>query len=207
MSFSLRAAAIALGSTLVAGVAHAQQAPVKIAYVNTQALMAAAPGAAAAEALLNKEGQVLQGQLQKMQDSANALLLKYQKDEPTLTAALKDSRQKAIQTYENEVQAKNQQFQQQFDARKNEVMAPITDAVKRALDDIRAEDGYAVIFANDPQTSVIVSADKNLDITDRVASRLRTMKAVAAPAAAAPKPGAPTSPAGVTAKPPKPPTQ
>ena len=80
-------------------------------------------------------------------------------------------------------------------------MAPITDLVKKVLDDIREEGGYAMILMNDPGQSIIVSADKNLDITDRAVSRLRASKA---PAAAATKP-APNSPAGVTR--PKPPTQ
>jgi outer membrane protein len=196
---------LALLLTVVSGVAHAQQPPIKIAYVNTQALMEAAPGRAAAESLLKKEGDALTASLQKLQDSVNALLTKYQKDEPTLSATAKDTRQKAIQSLETDLQAKNLKAQQQFQQRQAEVMAPITDAVKKVLDDIRVEDGYAVIFQNDPGQSVIVSADKNLDITDRIVSRLRATKApVAAPAAAA-KPGAPVAPAGVTK--PKPPPQ
>src|SRR6478752_1605162 len=52
-----------------------------------QALMEAAPGRQAATDLLTKEGQAYQTQLQKMQDSINGLLTKYQKEEPTLSAA------------------------------------------------------------------------------------------------------------------------
>jgi outer membrane protein len=143
-----------------------------------------------------------------MQDSINGLLSKYQKDEPTLTAAVKDSRQKAIQALETEFQAKQVQFQKQFDDRTKEVMAPITDQVKKVIDDIRVEDGYAIILDNAPGAGNIVSADKNLDITDRVVSRLRATPAAKIAAPAATKPGAPASPAGVTGRPPvKPPTQ
>jgi hypothetical protein len=48
-----------------------------------------------------------------------------------------------------------------------------------------------------------VSADKNLDITDKAISRLRATKAPVIPAAT--KGGAPAAPAGVTK--PRPPTQ
>lgn len=198
----VRATAFALVLPVTAAVAQAPQpGQGKVVFVNTQALMEAAPGRAAAESLLSKEGQGYQVQLQKLQDSLNAMLSNYQKAEPTLSAAAKDTRQKALQALETELQTKNQQFQQQFDARKNEVMAPITDLVKKVLDDIREEGGYAMILMNDPGQSIIVSADKNLDITDRAVSRLRASKA---PAAAATKP-APNSPAGVTR--PKPPAQ
>ena len=198
----VRATAFALVLPITAVVAQAPQpGQGKIVFVNTQALMEAAPGRAAAESLLSKEGQGYQVQLQKLQDSLNTMLSNYQKAEPTLSAAAKDTRQKALQALETELQTKNQQFQQQFDARKNEVMAPITDLVKKVLDDLREEGGYAMILMNDPGQSIIVSADKNLDITDRAVSRLRASKA---PAAAATKP-APNSPAGVTR--PKPPAQ
>lgn len=198
----VRATAFALVLPITAVVAQAPQTGQgKIVFVNTQALMEAAPGRAAAESLLSKEGQGYQVQLQKLQDSLNTMLSNYQKAEPTLSAAAKDTRQKALQALETELQTKNQQFQQQFDARKSEVMAPITDLVKKVLDDIREEGGYAMILMNDPGQSIIVSADKNLDITDRAVSRLRASKA---PAAAATKP-APNSPAGVTR--PKPPAQ
>lgn len=200
----VRATTIALALAVTTRVAQAQQAgpgPGKVVFVNTQALMEAAPGRAQAESLLTREGKGYQDQLQKMQDSLNKMLGDYQKAEPTLSATAKDARQKSIQALETDLQAKNAQFQQQFDQRKSEVMSPITDMVKKVLDDIRDENGYAMILMNDPGQSVIVSADKNLDITDKVVSRLRTQKAPAVGATA--KSTTPNSPAGVTR--PKPP--
>jgi len=204
MSSNVRATAIELATTVLSSVAQAQDGKscTKLGYVNPQALMEAAPGRVAAESLLTKEGQVYQGQLQKMQDSLNGLLQKYQKEEPTLSATAKETRQKSLQAMENELQQKNSQFQQQFDARKNEVMAPITDVVKKVLDDIREEGCYAMIIMSEPGQSVIASADKNLDVTDKAVSRLRATKAPAVPTT---KAGAPSAPAGVTR--PKPPTQ
>lgn len=203
MRSMFRATVIALVLSSMAGVAQAQ---IKIAFVNSQALMEAAPGRPAAESLLTKEGESYRSQLTKLQDSVNALLTKYQKDEPTLTAATKDSRQKAIQALETDLQAKQLQFQQAFAQRQSEVMAPITDVVKKVLDDIRNENGYAMILDNAPGASNIVSADKNLDITDKVVSRLRATAApVRATTTAPQKPGAASSPAGVTR--PKPPAE
>lgn len=204
MSSIVRATAIALATTVLSGVAQAQDGKscTKLGYVNPQALMEAAPGRSAAESLLTKEGQSYQTQLQKMQDSLNKMLADYQKAEPTMSATVKEARQKTLQGLENELQQKNSQFQQQFDARKNEVMAPITDVVKKVLDDIREEGCYAMIIMSEPGQSIIASADKNLDVTDKAVSRLRATKAPAVPTT---KAGAPSAPAGVTR--PKPPTQ
>jgi outer membrane protein len=196
----LRATSLALGLSVMAGIAQAQ-APagaIKIAMVNTQVLMDAAPGLDSAKALLTREGNGFQITLQKMQDSINNLLTKYQKDEPTLSAAVKKTRQEAIQNLENELQAKNIQFQQQFNTRQTEVMAPFQDVVRKVIEDIRIEDGYAMILDHTPGQTPIISADKNLDITDRVVSRLRATSKPVIPAA---KPGAPNAPAGATRPP------
>ena len=85
MRSTLRATTIALVFSVVASVAQAQAAATKIAYINSQALMEAAPGRAAAESLLAKTGQGFRTTLDKMQDSARTMLANYQKDEPTLT--------------------------------------------------------------------------------------------------------------------------
>jgi len=198
----LRATAIALGLPIVCGVAQAQ-AQVKVAYVNSQALLEVAPGRAAADSQLEKIGAGFRAQLTKLQDSAQKLLADYQKNEPKMTAAQKEKAQKDLQAMDTELQTKNQSFTQQFNAKQQELMGPITDAVKQVIDDIRVEGGYAVIFDNAPGASNIVAADKNLDITDKIVSRLKATPAPKVKAEAGK--GAPSAPAGVTKPPIKPP--
>jgi outer membrane protein len=205
-----RATAIALILTVTAGAAHVvvaqgAAASVKIGYVNTATLMDAAPGKDSAMAMLNREGESFQKQLQQMQDSLNKLLQAYQKAEPTLTAAQKKTRQDAMQALDTEMQAKNLQFQKQFAERQQEVMAPIQDVVRKVLEDIRTEDGFAMILDKTPGQSPILVADKNLDVTDRVVSRLRATAKPTLPAASI-KAGAPGVPGGLTRPPRGPPT-
>jgi outer membrane protein len=202
MRSTVRATSVALVFSAVSAIAaRAQATSLKVAYVNTEAIMAAAPGRVQAESLLSKEGQGYREQLQKLQDSLNTLETAYQKDEAKLTPAVKDAKQKTMQALANDIQLRNAQFQQQWNQRQDEVMAPVREVVHKVLDDIRTEDGYAMIFANDPQQLTIVASDKNLDITDRVIARLKSTSAPALPTAkAAP---AAAAPAGV--RPPKPP--
>lgn len=183
--------------TGVTRAAHAQSAPTsfRIAFVNAQALLENAPGRAAAESTYAREAKGFSDQLKKMSDSLNALVAAYQKVEPTLTAAQKETRQKSLQSLDEEFRGKQQQMQQQAQARQNELMAPIMEQVKKVLDDIRVEDGYAMIITGDP--NLILSYDKNLDITDRVVARLRTLAAKPVPKAGTPV----SAPAGVTRKP------
>ena len=200
----LRATAIALALPVVSGVVQAQ-APAKIAYVNSQTLLEVAPGRAAADSALNKLGEGFKAQLTKLQDSARKVLADYQKNEPKLTAAQKEKAQKDLVALDNQLQTKQQQFSQQFNAKQQELMAPITDLVKKVIDDIKDEGGYAMIFDNAPGASNIVAADKNLDLTDKIISRLKATPAPKIKADAGK--GAPSAPAGVTKPPIKPPTQ
>jgi outer membrane protein len=199
----LRAASATLAVlTLTAAVshtAHAQQSAggFKIAFVNMGALLDNAPGRVQAESTYARETRGYGDQLKKMSDSLNTMFATYQKQEASLSATQKETKQKALRDLQEQLQEKQQQLSQQAQQRQNELMAPIMEQVKKVLDDIRTEDGYSMIITGDP--NLILSYDKNLDITDRVVARLRT---VAATPTQVPKPGAPVSaPAGVTRKP------
>ena len=192
-----------LGVALVitaAGPVEAQQASMRLAYVNPQALFAAAPGRVAAESLFRKETESYRTELSRMNDALNAMISAYQKDEARLTPADKERRQRAIAAKEDSLRGREQELQQQAGQRQNELMAPIMESVRKVLEDIRMEDGYAMILSSEPGSSPILAADKNLDITERVVARLRTLAANRPPASATPtRPGAPASaPSGVT---------
>ena len=86
MRIPTRAGLTALSLLLIGGAAQGQTpAPIKIAYVNTEALMAAAPGRAAAESLYNKEVIAFQKQQATWADSLQKQFAAYQKAEPTYT--------------------------------------------------------------------------------------------------------------------------
>ena len=206
MGSTFRAFAVTIAAlSLNAAGLGAQQAPSRIAYVNPQALFENAPGRADAEATFRKETEGFRAELSRLNDALNQAVSDYQKAEAKLTAADKERRQRALQAKEDSLRARQQDLETQAQRRQNELMAPIMEQVRKVLEDIRAEDGYAMILSSEPGSSPILAADKNLDITDRVVARLRTTAATK-PTGAPPKPaaGAPAStPSAVTR--PKPP--
>lgn len=199
-------AAVLAASMLVlsGGVAAAQQAPVRLAYVNPQALFESAPGRVQAESTFRKETETYRVELAKMSEALSQMVSDYQKAEPRLTVADKERRQRTIAAREDSLRGRQQLLEQQASQRQNELMAPIMESVRKVLEDIRVEDGYAMILSSEPGSSPILAADKNLDITERVVARLRTVAAAKATTPGTqPKPasavGAPASaPSGVT---------
>ena len=176
-----------------AGYAGAQAAP-KFGYVNSAAILAQAPGRAEAEAQFNSEVKVYQAQLQRMSDSLQLLAANFDKEAPKLDSVTRETRAKSIRTREADYQTRAQQLDQQMQSRQAELVRPLMEQLQKIIEAVRAEDHYAMIFDVGSQASVIVAADKSLDITDKVMARLK-----AAPRPAAAKPGA--TPSTMTPKP------
>ncbi|HYW33306.1 MAG TPA: OmpH family outer membrane protein [Gemmatimonas sp.] len=186
-------------------VASAQaSAAQKFAFVNSQAIMAAAPGRVEAEAKFDKEMEGMRALLTKAADSLNAMTSAYDKEQATLAPAAKEARIKVLREKNDDYQERLQKMNDQAEQMKGELMQPIIEVVRRVLDDVRTEGGYSFIF-DVAGGAFIVSADKNLDITDRVVAKV---KLVAPPRAAAPKAGTPAAgPAAAPTGLKKPPTQ
>jgi len=155
MCTTIRAALSGLCLLAISTVAHAQVAPVKIGYVNTEALMASAPGRAAAEATYNKEVLAFQKQQQAWSDSLQKQIAAYQKAEPTLTEAKKKSEQERLNKLNTDLTNQNTLGEQKIRMRENEVLAPLMEIVRAAIEEIRTEGGYAMIFNADNGGAVL----------------------------------------------------
>ena len=152
----------------------AAQSP-KLAYVDSRAILDAAPGRVEAEAQLQKEGSAMQVTLAKLNDGYVAMMSEYTKLPATTAQVDRDKRAKTIQDKQAELQQKQQEFQDQYNQRQAELLQPILDQIKIALEDLRVEGSYTMIFDIGGQGASIVAADKNLNITDRAIAKLRTM--------------------------------
>lgn len=191
MRSTLRAALFA-GLSLVLAAAPARAQTVKLGYINSAQILAQAPGRAEAEARFDKEVVAYRAQLQRMNDSLNAMATQFDKDSPTLDSATRTRRGIAVRTREAEYQNRARMLDSTMQTRQAELVRPIMEQVQKVIEAIRTEDNYSIILDVGSQTSVVVAADKKLDLTDRVLARLKTMPAPGATG------GPVTTPAGVT---------
>ena len=190
--------AIPVALVLVAALSGRASAQQKNAYIQSSILLEQAPGRAAAESLFSKESLPYQEQMKRMSDSLQAMVAAFEKRAPSLAAAARDAQAKEIQTKEASYQARARDLEAKQNARQSELVQPILDRIKMAIEDVRIEGGYSFIFNADGQGSPLVALDKNLNITDRVLAKLRA-NAGAPVGAAKPATGAPApAPSGVT---------
>ena len=177
--------------TLVGAGASAQGQ--KIGFIRSSVILDQAPGRAEAEAQFDKETSGYRDQIKRMSDSLDAMVASFQKVQATMTATARDAKQKELQAQNAEYQRRSADLQQKAQQRQGELVQPILDKVKGAIEDVRVEGGYSYIL-NADEGSAIVAMDKNLDLTDRVLAKLRASAGTAAKATPAPA-GAPS---GVT---------
>jgi outer membrane protein len=174
----------------------------RLAYIRSQDIFAQAPGRTEAESQFNAFVQTARAEEKTMGDSINTLLTDYGKAEATLAADVKASRQQAIRDKQAQFQQRQQQLEQQVQQKQSELVGPILERINKIINDLRAENGYAMVFDAQASGGSVVAADKNLDITDQVIARLRTMApgaptASSKPASAKPAAGPTAGPSGV----------
>lgn len=195
MSRSLRGLAAALLSLVAVAAPAAAQS--KIAYVDTRKILQEMPGRNQVEARYRTEVEALQGREKVMVDSLNAMVAAFEKDSATLTPAQRTERFGKLQEFDGRYRDTLQALQNEAQQKQGEMMQPLFDQIKIALEEVRRAEGVAMIFDMGAQANPIVAMDKNLDLSDKVIAKIRTMPAVAVPAptpAAAPaRPAAPAA--------------
>jgi outer membrane protein len=200
MRVLFRASSIALATSLIcigrAGGQATQPPPAvaKIGYINSALLLQQAPGRAEAEAQFDREVGVYRLQIQRMDDSLRTMMTTFDRDSPKLDSTTRESRRTTISQKEVEYQQRARGLDSTMQARQAQLVKPIMERVQAVIETIRAEDNYSVILDVGAQVSVVVAADKRLDLTDRVLARLKSQGIPNAP----PVSGTVPQPAGVT---------
>ena len=157
----------------LASPASAQQATQgQVVFLNSQQVVAAAPGAREAQATLEREMGELRTQVQAMEQTLDSMMTAYDQRQVMLSPDAKREMQEEIRTRQREFQAQAVQLEQQAGQRQAELLQPIMARVQQVIDAVREERGYALVL--DAAEGGIISADSTLDITQEVLSRLRS---------------------------------
>lgn len=170
------------GLGLTASAASAQTPGTKIAFINSQKVIAEAPGSAEARTTIEKEANKHRADLALAEDSLKNIVLEYQKKQLVLSADARTKEEASIRAKEAALQDRAEALEKQMAKRQNDLVKPIMDRINTVLSALRTEGGYSIIL--DASAGAIVSADQSLDLTEQVLARLKA----AQPAATANKP-------------------
>lgn len=173
-SHDMRILAFALaGMMLLAGTAPAEAQTLRIGYIDSQVILQAAPGAQEAQEAFDQQMEQYREEIQRRGSELDELVQQYQRQQSTLSPEARDARENEIRTREIQYQQRLEEMEQEAQQRQQQLVEPILERMAEAIDDIRAEGEYTMIF--DTASRAIIAADPDLDLTERVLQRLQAM--------------------------------
>jgi len=147
------------------------QAPLRIGYINSQAIMDQAPGTSEASAQFDREMEQLRAQLQPAADSLEQMISSYEAQQLTLSPAARQQREQTIVARQEALQQRAADLDQEANQRRAELVQPIMDQISQVIEALRVEGAYHLIF--DVAAGSIIAADPSLDLTDEIVRRLQ----------------------------------
>lgn len=125
----------------------------KIGYVSADEIIALMPEAAKVDTQLNEYQQALYQQAQIKKDEFNAKVARFYTDSLKMTPSVKEVTRTELQKEVQELSGSDQQIQQQFDAKRQELSLPIQKKLQSAIQEVAKENGYTYVF---PREALLV---------------------------------------------------
>ncbi len=147
----------------------AQNTQIKLGYLDVQTLFLAMPDVPKIEAALKDLATQHEGEIKRMEDEYTRKLTEYKEGEAKWDDAIKQNRMEEIQMLQQKVQQYYQQAQALLQQKQEELQAPIRDKMRKAIEEVGAENGFLYIY--DLNTLLYKSADA-IDVTPLLKKKL-----------------------------------
>lgn len=155
---------LAFGGTAMA------QKNVKLGHINSNDLMQIMPGRDSAQAVLQAEVTELENTLKSMQAEAEKRYNDYVANQAGWTELIRQTKQREIQDMAARIEEFQKNAQEQLQNREAELLKPIIDRAKKAIEDVAKEGGYTYIF--DAGTAALLFDEGGDDIMPLVKKKL-----------------------------------
>ena len=153
---------VAAALALAAGGAAAQEAAIKIGFVNTERILRDSSPAKAAQQKLEQEFSKRDKELQDIGTRLRGSSERLDRDSPTLSESDRSRRQRELADLDKDFQRRQREFREDLNQRRNEELAQVIERANREIKRIAETEKYDIIL----QEAVVTSA--RIDITDKV---------------------------------------
>ncbi|MBP5573245.1 MAG: OmpH family outer membrane protein [Bacteroidales bacterium] len=153
----------------MSGIASAQT--VKLAHVNTSEVMNVMPERTKAEKNLETYYNELQEQLKTMYTEYQNKLQDYQSNAETMSNLVKQSKEKELVDLESRITAFQANAENEFEAKRAELLAPLLEKIQNAINAVGKEKGYTYIIDVATGATVYIGTDA-VDVTKDVKAKL-----------------------------------
>lgn len=151
----------------------AAQGAQKIGFINARAVLLATPGYAQAESTYNRELAGFRSEVEKLQGSLDSAAADFEQKSVMLSATAKAAKRKDLEAQRDRLEQRANELRDKAGQREQELLAPLHGKVNDAIEAVRAEGGYALIFDVSANDGLIVAADKSLELTQKVIDKIK----------------------------------
>ena len=143
----------------------------KIGHVNSQEIIALMPEVETMNTQMKEAQDAWEKELLKSREEYYAKIKAFQDAQATMTESIKQARQSELADMEQRIINMNQAATDDLQKKNQELAAPILDKVKKAMNDVAAENNFTYVFDTTTQTIVYMGPSAN-DITPLVKKKL-----------------------------------
>jgi len=146
------------------------QKNLKFGHINSNELMQIMPGRDSAQTVLQAEVEELENTLKAMQSEAEKRYNDYVANQAGWTELIRQTKQREIQDMAARIEEFQQNAQKQLQEREQELLKPVIDRAKQAIEDVAKEGGYTYIL--DSGTGALLYSQDSEDIMPLVKKKL-----------------------------------
>ena len=146
------------------------QKNLKFGHINSTELMQIMPGRDSAQAILQNEYADIENTLKSMQSELETRYNDYMQNQQGWTELIRQTKQREIQDMGTRIQEFQENAQKQLQEREAELLKPIIDRAKKAIEDVAREGGYTYIL--DSGTGALLYSQDSEDIMPQVKRKL-----------------------------------
>ncbi|ADQ79592.1 outer membrane chaperone Skp (OmpH) [Paludibacter propionicigenes WB4] len=144
---------------------------VKLGHINSQEILSLMPERTTIEKTISDLQAQWEKEIAKMREEYFAKTKEYQEKQATMPESIKQARQSEIAEMEQRISTTGQNAQTDLQKKSQDLFAPVIEKVKKAINEVGAENGYLYIFDLGAQ-SIIYQSPKSNDVTALVKKKL-----------------------------------
>lgn len=161
---------LAILALILTTTTFAQKGASKVGHINSNDLLMALPERNKIQEEIEAYAKQLESQLKVMTKEYETKVAEYQSKQEVMTDVIKETKIKEITDLENRIQEFQQKAQNDLQKKESELLQPIIDKAKKAIEDVAKENGYTYIL--DTSLGVVLYQDPSNDIIDLVKKKL-----------------------------------
>ena len=143
----------------------------KLGHINSKEIISLMPEIPDIEKKVDALGKQWEGEIMKMREEYNGKIKEFQQKQDSMPDGIKQIRMSEIQELEQRITTFQQSAYSDLQKKQQEMVNPVIEKVKKAINDVAVENNYTYIFDLSAQ-SIIYQSPKSNDITAIVKKKL-----------------------------------